>query len=199
MPLTKTTQLQAINTMLTAVGESPINSLSAQRADSLIAQNILDEIAREVLTYGWHFNTETNVELLPDESSGFIYIGDKIVRVDTDINYSTNYDIAVRGNRLFNKVDNSYVFSEPIKVIQVYLMDFDEMPEVAKRYITIRAARVFQDRMVGSEKHHAFSIRDETMAAAALTEYETDTGDYTIFDNYDVARTFFRMGSYRVF
>lgn len=197
MALTKTTKLQAINTMLSTVGEPPVNSLSAQRADSLIAQNILDEISREVLTYGWQFNTDEDVVMTPDTGTGFIYISDKIVRVDMDRSYS-NYDIVVRGNRLYNRKTNSYVFTESIKVIQIYLMEFEEMPETAKRYITIRSARVFQDRMVGSEKNNAFTLRDEVAALAAMTEYENEVGDYTIFDSPDVWRTFIREGSYRV-
>jgi hypothetical protein len=197
MALTKTTKLQAINTMLSTVGEPPINSLNAQRADSLIAQNILDEVSREVLTYGWQFNTDEDVELAPESTTGFIYISDKIVRVDMDRSYS-EYDIVVRGNRLYNRKTNSYAFSESIKVIQIYLMEFEEMPETAKRYITIRASRIFQDRMVGSEKHNAFTVRDEVAALAAMSEYENEVGDYTIFDNSDVWRTFIREGSYRV-
>jgi hypothetical protein len=197
MALTKTTKLQAINTMLSTVGEPPVNSLSAQRADSLIAQNILDEISREVLTYGWQFNTDEDVVMTPDTGTGFIYISDKIVRVDMDRSYS-NYDIVVRGNRLYNRKTNSYVFTESIKVIQIYLMEFEEMPETAKRYISIRSARVFQDRMVGSEKNNAFTLRDEVAALAAMTEYENEVGDYTIFDSPDVWRTFIREGSYRV-
>lgn len=198
MALTKTTKLQAINTMLSIIGEPPINSLTATRADSLIAQNILDEVAREVQSYGWQFNTEDKVEMTPETSSGYIYIGDSVVRVDMDPAYS-NYDIVIRGNRLFNKVNNSYSFGETIKVTRVVLMDFDELPEVAKRYIFIRAARIFQDRVVGSEKLHMFTQADEIGALAQMTEHEADSGDYTIFQSPDVARTFIRQGSYRVF
>ena len=52
----------------------------------------------------------------------------------------------------------------------------------------IRAARKFQDRVVGSDKHHAFTQVDEFQALVALRDAETDGGDYTIFDNNDVAR-----------
>lgn len=197
MALTKTTKLQAINTMLSVVGEPPVNSLSAQRADSLIAQNILDEVTREVLSYGWQFNTENDVLMTPETSTGYIYIGDSIVRVDMDPMY-LNYDIVIRGNRLFNRKTNTYVFSEVIKVIQIILMDFDDLPEVAKRYISIRAARIYQDRVVGSERLHGFNAQDEIAALVKMSEYENEVGDYTIFDSPDVARTFIRQGSYRV-
>ena len=198
MPLSKTTKIQAINTMLSTVGEPPINSLAVQRADALIAQNILDEVCREVQSYGWQFNTDEGVELVPDSNTGFIYVPDTVVRVDMDRN-ELAYDIVIRGNRLYNRKNNSYVFSGSIKAVQVYLLDFDEMPEVAKRYVTIRAARIFQDRMVGSEKHHAFTLRDEVASLALMTEYENEVGDYTIFDSPDVMRTFIRQGSYRVY
>ena len=197
MALTKTTKLQAINTMLSVVGEPPVNSLSAQRADSLIAQNILDEVTREVLSYGWQFNTENDVLMTPETSTGYIYIGDSIVRVDMDPMY-LNYDIVIRGNRLFNRKTNTYVFSEGIEVIQIILMDFDDLPEVARPYISIRAARIYQDRVVGSERLHGFNAQDEIAALVKMSEYENEVGDYTIFDSPDVARTFIRQGSYRV-
>jgi hypothetical protein len=53
--------------------------------------------------------------------------------------------------------------------------------------------------MVGSEKHHAFTLRDEIAALATMNEFENDVGDYTIFDSPDVYRTFLRQGSYRVY
>ena len=198
MPLTKTTKLQAINTMLSTIGEPPINSLSAQRADSLIAQAVLDEITKEVLSYGWHFNTSVDVEMTPEQTTGFIYIADSIVRVDVDP--TSGYDVAVRGNKLFNRKTNSFVFDQGIilKTIQIYFFDYEERPEEARRYIAIRSARVFQDRVVGSQKLHMFTQQDEVQALAKLQEFEMDTGDYGIFDSYDVARTFIRQGSYRV-
>ena len=198
MALTKTTKLQAINTMLSVVGEPPVNSLTAQRADSFIAQNILDEVCREVLTYGWQFNTEDNVTLSPDSSTGFIYISDSVVRVDMDTKYDDTYDIVVRGNRIYNRKTNSFVFTEELIAQRVILMDFEDLPEVAKRYITIRAARIFQDRVVGAQTLHAFTATDELVALTKMQEYENEVGDYSIFQSDDMIRPFLRKGSYRV-
>lgn len=193
--LTKTTQLQAINTMLSAVGEPPVNSLSSQRADSLIALQVLEEISREIQAYGWHFNIENNVTLTPD-ATGNIYLPDNVARVDTDPLLYVNLDIIMRGNRLYDKVTNSYVFTGALIVTQVVMLDFEELPEPARRYIMIRAARVFMDRMVGSEKHHAFNLQDEMMAQVKMREYEMDTADYSIFHDPSVFRIINRNGSY---
>ena len=196
MPLTKTTRLQAINTMLSSIGESPINSLNTQRADALIATSVLDEVTREVLSYGWHFNTSVNIEMTPETGTGFIYVADSIVRVDVDP--TSGQDVSVRGNRLYNNKNNSFVFDTSLKTVQVYFLEYEELPEEARRYIAIRAARIFQDRVVGSVKLHSFTQSDEIQALAKLQEYEMDTADYSIFDSYDVARTFIRRGSYWV-
>ena len=198
MALTKTTKLQAINTMLSVVGEPPVNSLTTQRADSFIAQSILDEVSREVLTYGWQFNTEDNVTLSPDSSTGFIYISDSVVRVDMDSRYDETYDIVIRGNRIYNRKTNSFVFTEELIAQRVILMDFEDLPEVAKRYITIRAARIFQDRVVGAQTLHAFTATDELVALTKMQEYENEVGDYSIFQSDDMIRPFLRKGSYRV-
>ena len=70
MALAKTTKLEAINTMLSNVGEAPVNSLTGSLTNDVqLAQNILDEISREVQSAGWHFNTDKEVPLAPDSNN----------------------------------------------------------------------------------------------------------------------------------
>ena len=63
----------------------------------------------------------------------------------------------------------------------VWLLNFDELPEVARRYIAVRSARIFQDRMLSSESLHKFHQEDELAALAMLKEAEGDNRDHTIF------------------
>lgn len=196
--LSTTTKLQAVNTMLSAIGEPPVNTLSSQRADSNIAEQILDEVSRDVQGYGWHFNTEENITLTPD-SDGYIKVSNNIVRVDTDPNRYWNVDLVLRGDRLYDRVTNSYVFSGPVVITRVVLLEFPEMPEAARNYITIRAARIFCDRMLGSEKHHVFNNQDEMMALVRMRSYENDTADYSIFDEYSTLSAVNRNASYRTY
>ena len=61
MTTTVTSKLEAVNTMLTAIGESPVNTItSSTTTDVSIALQILDNVSREVQSVGWHFNTDTN-------------------------------------------------------------------------------------------------------------------------------------------
>lgn len=196
--LKTTTKLEAVNTMLSAIGEPPVNTLSSTRADCIMAEQILDETSREVQSYGWHFNIEYGVTMTPD-SDGFLYVADNIARVDTDPAEYVDLDIVQRGNRLYDKKTNGYVFSGPIKVTQIVMLDFEEMPEPARRYVMIRAARIYGERMVASEKTSQFTSRDEFMALAKMREYETDTGDYSIFDSLDTLSIVNRNASYRTY
>ena len=69
---------------------------------------------------------------------------------------------------------------------------FDKLPEQARRYITIRSARVFHDRTLGANTLHKFSSEDEARSLSVMKQAEMATGDNTIFDsdlqNYIVNR-----------
>ena len=189
MALNRTTELEAVNTMLSAVGEPPINTLDGQQnTDAAIARNILTEVSREVQAHGWHFNLQKDVKLVPDTTTKNITIAENIVRVDVSTTTYDSRDITQRGSRLFDRTNNTYEFTSDVEVCVVFLFDWTDLPEPARRYITVRAARIFQDRMVGSQAHHAFSQADEVRALALLKEFEADTADHSIFNNYDVAR-----------
>lgn len=188
MAMTTTTKLNAVNTMLSTVGEAPVNNLTTVNADVRMAESILDEVSREVQSQGWYFNTEKDVQLIPD-SSGEINVSSPVVRVDLEgENVDVDHDVVLRGSKLYNRKNNSYIFTSTLKYTTVSLMEWDYLPEAAKRYIMIRAARVYQDRLLGSEKISTFTRGDEMAALVALRQLEMDTADYSIFDNHDVSR-----------
>ena len=188
-----TTKLEAVNTVLATVGSSPVSSLTgAQSTDVRVAVSTLDEISREVQAVGWHFNTDEKVPLQPDETTLEITLPDTAVRVDLEDSISLRMAVAQRGRRLYNKTDRTYQFTQTLAATIVSLLEWDELPEPAKRYITIRAARIFNDRMVGSVEHHQFTALDEMQARGSLVEFEGDTADYSIFDTWSVGRILYR-------
>ena len=193
MALTLTTKLEAVNTIIACVGESPVNSLDASlSSDAAVALNTLNEVLREVQSRGWHFNTEKRT--LVRDSDGRIPLAPNIVRIDTDVSDHPEIDIAIRGGFAFDRGASTGTFTTDIRDVQVVLLlDFEEIPEPARRYVMIRAGRLFADRMVGSEKHNAYNMRDEMMAWADMRAYETDTADFTVFDHYDTYRTLDRI------
>ena len=191
---TRTTELEAVNTILSTIGEAPLNTLTGSLpVDGTTAKNVLSEINREVQSAGWHFNSHYKVDLSRDADNK-IPIGTDVLRVELNSKYSkTSYDVAQRDNFLYNLAKNEETFDQDFTDNTiVYLLEFSKIPEQAKRYITIRSARVFHDRTLGANTLHKFSSEDEARALSVLRQAEAHTGDYNIFDsqlqNYTVSR-----------
>ena len=183
---TLTSKLEAVNSMLGHIGESPVNSISDTNAlpiSAATAISALDEVSRSVQAEGWHFNTELKVTLSP-AGDGTITLSDDILEVDTT---DASIDVAQRGLSLFDRANNTSVFAKDLEVNLTRLLDFTSLPEAARRYITLVASRVFQGRMVGSRELEALIARDEYNARADLMDAEGNNSDRTIFDSYAVA------------
>jgi len=190
MALTLTSELDAVNIMLGTIGESPISSLDAATGvvDAVTAQQILKEVLIQVQEEGWHFNTETNFTLTPTADTGEIFLPANCIEVDTMGN-DRQIDVAVRGRRLYDRIEHTFVFTETLSCDMTLLLEFEDLPQAARHYISIRAARVFQQRVIGSDTLGNFSARDEAMARTALQRYEAKTADHNILTgNYDVMR-----------
>jgi hypothetical protein len=206
MSLSPTSELEAINTMLTSIGEQPVQSIVnlAGLSDASIAQQILLNVSRSVQSRGWIFNTDLDEVLTPatvGDNKGVIVLGDNVLRVDTTNRIRTStQDIIERGRKLWDRKNNTDVFTEgtKISVDQVKLLSFKDLPEPARRFITLRSARIFHDRVVGSDSLHKFFKEDEEQAWTQLLDYEGEVADYNIFDNYDVYRVLDR-GPYPTF
>ena len=183
---TLTSKLEAVNSMLGHIGESPVNSISNTNAlpvSAATAISALDEVSRAVQSEGWNFNTEVNVSLSP-AGDGTITLSDDIIEMDP---IDTSIDVVQRGLGLFDRSNNTTVFTSNLKVNQTRLLDWDSLPEPARRYVTLSASRVFQGRVVGSRELEALIARDEYTARAKLLEFDAGSSDRTIFDSYDVA------------
>ena len=196
---TASTELEAINTMLSTIGEAPVSSLTGTLPNEVsMAQTILNEVNREVQSQGWHFNVEKEYPLTRN-SSNQIPLGTNIVRVELDnTKYSrATYDVIQRGLFLYNKEGRTKVFDKDLEANVIILLDFTEIPEQARRYITIRASRIFTDRFIGSQEIRGYTSQDEVIALANLKQAEVSTADHSIFNNYDTARVIDRHGSIR--
>lgn len=202
MAIAATTELEAINIMLAAIAEAPINSLTGTLpVDAVTAQSTLAEINKEVQSEGWSFNTEIDVTLTRDGSNQ-ISLPANVLRVDANIHQHPTIDPIQRGLKLYDRQNNEYEFDEDLICTVVYFRDFDEITEQARRYINIKAARVFVDRLVGDEGLRTYTEQDETRARTILTETDYANADHnllrgdpsltSIFDTYNPSSALIR-------
>lgn len=183
-----TTELEAVNLILNVMGDSPVSSIDVdnpEAADAAIALQVLREMSRRVQSKGWHWNTETDYTVTPD-GDGFITLPTNCLRVDNVDYVSTGgiqADIIQRGTRLYDKSTQSYVFAASFAVEMVIVLEFEELPEAARDYIAIRAARVHQTRQLGSVTLANFSKDEENDARLVLEQADGDTGDFNQLRN----------------
>jgi hypothetical protein len=188
--LKRMSELEAVNLMLMTIGEYKVNDLTnlAGRSDAAIARDILTNTSRQVQSKGWTFNTTFDVVMKP-KSNQMIELDGDVLRIDTTntVRESTK-DIVERANKLYDRQNNTFLFTENVTVDYVTYFTFQDLPEAARRYIAIKSARIFHDRVVGSGELHRFFQEDEAQAWTELLEYESNVGDYNIFDTYSVYR-----------
>ena len=202
MTVAATTELESVNIMLAAIGEAPINKLTdTLPVDARLAQSTLTEVNKEVQSEGWSFNTEIDVTLTRD-GSNHVAISTDTLRIDPNIHQHPTIDAIQRGLKLYDRLNNKYEFDEDLICTVVYFRTFDEIPEPARRYITIKAARVFVDRLVGDQGLRTYTQQDEIRARSILMETDLANGDHNIlrgdpsltsvFDTYSPANVLIR-------
>ena len=198
---TRTTELEAVNTMLSTIGEAPVNSLTGSLpTDASMAKNILNEVNREVQSGGWKFNTSYKATLSRDTNNK-IPVANDVMHIELNplLEAKSSNDPVIRGSFLYNLAKETFIFDKDFENVQiVHLLDFEQIPEQARRYITIRASRIFHDRTLGANALHRFSRQDELVSLSILKQSEASVADHSIFNSYDQYNTVTRNRSYKI-
>lgn len=177
-----TTKLDVVNALLSSIGEDPINALGVGLEDATVAENIVDEVTRKVFVLGWSWNTNENMPILR-QTDNTITVPSNFLSIDFH-----NPAYVLRGNRIYDRQNNTYVFESDISVNSVVIgLPWDEIPEVARQYILYCSGRIFQARQVGSPVLFQFTLKDEQEAWVALTGNEQETSNDSIFQNNELA------------
>ena len=177
---TPTTELEAVNMLLAAIGEAAVSNLeTATTVEVTQAKNLLSNTNRGIQQKGWHFNTEWDVVLTRD-SDNFIPLGTSILSVFVPGTLTT-----MRGRSgspfLYDLDDNTFVFGSTINnAVTITLLDFVDTPQTFRHYVTVRAARIFQEEIIGQVSAEQVNRVEETEAYADLLDDETDRAGYNV-------------------
>ena len=169
--LVPTDLLHAVNECLTAVGTTPVNTLEVSGlTDAAIAKDVIEAVSREVQTAGWWFNSVKSQQLAP--TAGNIPVPPNYLRVSpslpTTANPGETKQFVSREGKLYDIINNTYTINVPVRVDAVLLFDFEQLPESARRYITVRSARIFQTKVLGDDQLGVFTELHETQAWQAF-------------------------------
>lgn len=173
-----TTKLEAINTMLSCVGQAPINTLNGTKNSFTIeAETILDTETKRVQLQQWDFNSEEYYPLTPDVD-GYIKIPSNITRVKIPQIYKNQF--IIRNNKIYDKIHHTFIIGQTLLVNVLFALEFEECPTVVQDYIKMCAAYKFTKRVLGSQAVCLYTQEDLAEAKLAMEEAELDTGNYTL-------------------
>lgn len=185
-----TTKLEAVNTMISVIGEAPINTLTGVSLpiSAIQAQAALEETSRAIQSEGWHCNTEHEYELTPDAVTKKITLPQNTLKFDLDPLLYTNVDPVQRGLKLYDRKNHTEQWDSSVKGTITFELEFEDLPEQMRHYVAVKAARVFANRFIGTREIEGFTLRDEVEAKARAIDSDSENADRTIFDSYSVLR-----------
>lgn len=183
----------AINIILQVLGEQTLEDnisiegiYEAEQADI-----ILEATKEEVLAEGFSFNTDENWELSMD-TEGYIIVPPTALRVDPT---SPSSNIIIKNGRLYDRGNQTFKFTTSVKCDIAWALPFDELPLAAQQYITLKAARVAYQRLIGEATMLELLLKDEQESKLRLNVYEDEVNDYNIFDDTTVSRILSRTSN----
>lgn len=189
--LQPTTELQAVNAMLASIGQAPIAALGSGHPDEDVAVEILRETTKELQGRRWRFNSEYGYTLTPEGTDGAL----NVFAVPADlaswklslIEAQRGLDVIAREARTYVG-DSEWIFADrlngtdgidlpELKINPVWFVDFEKMPQTARRYSTIVASRRFQNQAIGqnTDSPFGFTETDEDRALTLLLEDQQES------------------------
>lgn len=134
------TQLDVVNSMLGLVGELPLNTVDTTHPLVPAAVAAISTQTSLVQSDFWWFNVEYPT-LMPQAGSGFLLVPNDTASADS---LCQTPRTSVRGDRLYNLDDITYVFTSPLRVRLHRVLPFADTPLVARAHIAAKAKLEFQ-------------------------------------------------------
>lgn len=199
MAVLATTKLEAVNMMLSSIGESPVTTLGVDTIeDATIAEGILDQVSKEIQNTGWHFNTDYDYGLSVDGDSKIPY---PTSAAHVDAMPAECRDVVKRGSFLYDRENLSFTFSglTSLKCKVVWLLDFEDLPQSFRTWIALAAAKRFCKHIMGDEATVQYSDEDEKRARAEAVADDLRRADHNILsDSYSTFRSVWRRSPWPV-
>ena len=186
--INSTSELQAINTMLSFIGESPVSSITGNiGTDVAVAKNILDETSMSVQSQGWFFNRELQITASRDTSNK-VPLEANCVQVEASAPYQYFYQYTIRNQYLYDLKNKTDIFTYDPVVDKVLVQQFEHLPEYARRYIIVKASRRFAARYVGATELIKMAQLDEQEAHMAFEQADSRAMDANMInDDYNTS------------
>ena len=174
------TELSAVNSILGAIGQSPVTTLNYENPEIGFIYNILTEVNKDVQNEGWVFNVEYNVEKAPEATTKYITIPSNVLRYDLhEDSVDRSKNLVRRNGRLWDTINQTYEFDNSVFLDITWLWTFEDLPSAFKRYIISRASVRAAAQLVSNPNLVQLLQQQEAQTRATCMEYECLQGDHS--------------------
>lgn len=183
-----TTMKEVINHLLSVIGEDPVTSAESNHPSALIAKENINRVSKELQIQKWWFNTDYNLKLSPN-GVGNILVPSRTLFIDP---VDTRSNIVRRGDKMYNPIDHTFIFTSPIYVDVVLLLDIEEIPESAANYVQHKAAL---DMYVNEDGDQIKTSKLETRVESAWAIFREEylrTSDFNAYNRPAVREVMYR-------
>ena len=172
-------ELDAVNKILAVAGDSPVQTLEDEYVQAKLARQILVRASRKVQSMGWWFNEEENINLPPD-INGYITLA---VNVITCVANKDVGSVIQRGNRLYDRQERTYVFSQPVNADIILALEWNELPQSAREYISDVACTQYNNDFFGAQEIKATLDKNENASYLILKQGDLESRDVNMLRN----------------
>ena len=180
LPSADAVKLEAVNEMLEAIGEYPVDALDtggvSMAAD---AERVLDREDRRIQGDGWYENTEEEAELTPDVNDKVAITG-TVLSIDTR-DESDDLHVGVRDGYLYDLDDLTDKFDETtIYATIIRQIAFSNLSPALRAFVTAQAKLVFHKNHVNDPKRITTLYDERDMARGKARKKDAANADYSI-------------------
>lgn len=189
-----TTELQAVNVVLEACGQRPVGSLDSPGEHAATAIKRLGESNVETQAEGWAFNTDDCFEIDPTTAGEIVLPANTLlVRQITAklpvpalsggstpptgpalvmVPGTLRSRVVIRGGKLYDRKLHTFNIGVPVQVDLTVCLPFEDVPQNARWYITLKAARRMAAGKLVSGTVYQFTKADEDQARIRMEQEE---------------------------
>lgn len=179
------TRLEALNTVLDAIGTYPVTSYESSHPDAVRAKQHLSRFNTEIQSRGWWFNQEVDLLLSVVDISNKILLPSNTLTVNP-VDQRQAY--VRRGNYLYDTVNHTFEFGGPVAVNLVSELEFVDLPISVQNYVARSAALEFAIVREGDQqKISKLETAMYTARSQAFSD-ELKNGNYNVFNSGAPAR-----------
>lgn len=168
----------AINEVLLALNELPLDEsdIITDLPTAVLIDKEIDIATRKVLTYGWKFNT-LSFNFYPNNESNIV-VPQTFLKADGG---EDNPDLIIRDWKVYDSVNNSFVFTSSVVLNVVDDVPFDDCPFDIANYIVQTASLKSYIDIIGNTEDVAVRRTELRDAKVEALRYDTQSSDTNVF------------------